>query len=225
MTEESTVSSTASSPPSFMTEKVEAAQSKAERIAAREEEAQNQDDLDIRAAAIVKATSRLTEQADYLSRIDGVVSTTLPEFIAKNSLGQCVDLFVDLEEAARAVEEQTKNLLSRLATAREVSFPARLDAEDTKTTTSAATGHRMTRNAKIFASIISDTTGETLKRAYDWLRNHNLGSLIKETVNSSSLSAAAKELMENGQELPDDLFKIHTKDNVSITKGKKKATA
>jgi len=46
------------------------------------------------------------------------------------------------------------------------------------------------------------------------------GSLISETVNASSLSSLAKELLEVGKELPDHLFNVHTKDGVSITKGK-----
>lgn len=50
----------------------------------------------------------------------------------------------------------------------------------------------------------------------------DFGSLIKETVNSSSLSSLAKELMESGKSLPDAPFNVHTKDGVSITKAKRK---
>lgn len=241
---ESTAPDTASSPPDFM-QKVEDAQSKAEKAVAREADAQSKDALEIRAAAITKATQRLAEQAEYLGRIDKVVASTLPEFIAGNPLGQALDLFVSLEEQVNAVEEQMKAIKSRIAMSREVSFPTRLDAEETKTTTSSETGHRITRTARIFASMKSGAElsvpdgGEIGKNnhgiepgaypelvgcplGFVWLKQHDLGSLIKPTVNASSLSGAAKELMENGQELPEELFAVHTKDNVSITKGKKK---
>lgn len=45
-------------------------------------------------------------------------------------------------------------------------------------------------------------------------------SLIKPTVNSSSLSSLAKELLGQGKEMPPGLFTVYTKDTVSITKGK-----
>lgn len=48
------------------------------------------------------------------------------------------------------------------------------------------------------------------------------GSLIQETINASSLSALAKELRETGALLPSEIFNVHEKDGVSITKGKKK---
>jgi predicted Zn-dependent protease len=198
--------------------KVDEAMEKVASADAKELSAQEQDELANRAAAVAKATERLIQQADYMSKIAAVVEKTLPEFIAKNPLGQSVDLFVSLEDAMYAVDEQLKAVRASISNAREVSFPARLDAEDCKTTTSKDTGHRMTRTARIFASIVSSKT----EAAYQWLRENNLGALIKPTVNSSSLSAAAKEALENGTEFPDDIFTIHTKDSVSITKGKKK---
>lgn len=206
-----------SSPPSFMA-KVEEAQAKVATAEAKELSAQERDIVEGRAAAITKATERLTQQADYLGKIAGVVQATLPEFVAGNPLGQSIDLFVSLEEQIYEVENQLKLLKRAAEQARTESFPARLDAEDCKTTTSKDTGHRMTRTARIFASIVASKT----EVAYQWLRDNNLGSLIKPTVNSSSLSAAAKEALESGIEFPEDIFSIHIKDAVSITKGKKK---
>lgn len=206
-----------SSPPSFMA-KIEEAQAKVATSEAKELGAQERDVVEARAAAIIKATERLAQQADYLGKIAGVVQATLPEFVAGNPLGQSIDLFVSLEERIYEVENQLKLLKRAAEQARTESFPARLDAEDCKTTTSKDTGHRMTRTARIFASIVNAKT----EAAYQWLKDNNLGALIKPTVNSSSLSAAAKEAMENGTEFPEDIFSIHIKDAVSITKGKKK---
>lgn len=215
--EKNTEDQPSSSPPSFMA-KVDEAMDKVAAAEAKELSAQEKDELNARSAAVAKATERLLQQADYMEKIAGVVTKTLPDFIAKNPLGQSVDMFVALEESMYAVDEQLKAVKAAIANAREVSFPARLDAEDCRTTTSKDTGHRMTRTARIFASIVASKT----EAAYQWLRDNNLGALIKPTVNSSSLSAAAKEALENGTEFPDDIFTIHTKDSVSITKGKKK---
>jgi len=165
------------------------------------------------AAVVVKSTSRLLEMADYLSRVEKVLSDALPRFIAENPLGECVDLYVALEAQVESVETAFKAIKSQISACREVHFPARLDEEQTKTHTSTS-GIRMTRTARVLASILTGKQDE----AFEWLRKNELGSLIKETVNSSSLCAAAKELMQNGKELPETTFNVHLKDGVSITK-------
>lgn len=65
---------------------------------------------------------------------------------------------------------------------------------------------RVALTTRVSASIL-DREG-----AYQWLRGHDLGALIIETVNSQTLSATARSLLEQGDELPDDLFKtsMHT---------------
>lgn len=285
MAEENTVTDTASSPPSFMqnmAEKVEEAKTAAQRAAAKEEEAAQTDDLDIRAAAIVKATNRLKDIADYMVKINKVVGDALPEFIAKNSLGQIVDLQISFENEVSAVEDQLKTIKAYVSEAREIHLPQRLDDEDTRTHTSTV-GNRMSRTTRILASIRPGTKDD----AFNWLRKPvfyeeptadeakiiaalrerieageevsmsefpprrpkfpwelnaagevvlsdkwndsppDYGSLIQPTVNSSSLSALAKELVEVGQEMPPELFNVHVKDGVSITKaaGTKKPPA
>lgn len=174
-----------------------------------------------RTATVAKATTRVEEITGYLGLIDKAVAGTLPEFVALHPMGQAIDDFAKLEDACDALEKAVKLVASRISYAREVSFPARMDAEESKTFT-AESGNRMTRTIRLFASIVSDTTGETLKKAYAYLRENELGSLIKETVNSSSLSGAVKEAMENGREFPEELFKVHMKDGVSITRKKAK---
>lgn len=219
--DENTTEALPSSPPSFMTqssEKIEAAQSAAQKAAAREENAQNKDDLAIRLATLDKSITRVVEMTEYMGRIDTVIAKALPEFIQAHPIGQVVDNFVRLEDAVEAFDAKWKEVKSRIDYAREVSFPARLDNDETKTFTSADSGHRVSRTSRIFASILPGLQ----EKAFDWLRSHELGSLIKPTVNSSSLSGAAKELMENGSELPDDIFRLHTKDGISITRKKAK---
>lgn len=58
------------------------------------------------------------------------------------------------------------------------------------------------------------------EKGYAWLRANEAGSLITETVNSSTLSSFAKHYMEDeGRELPaDEGFKVSTMTFTSITK-------
>jgi hypothetical protein len=59
------------------------------------------------------------------------------------------------------------------------------------------------------------------ERGFTWLRENEHEGLITETVNSITLSAFAKEMLEvNGTELPDDIFKVGTQAYTSITKAK-----
>lgn len=58
-------------------------------------------------------------------------------------------------------------------------------------------------------------------KGFDWLRSHGHEGLIQETVNSSTLSAFAKNLLEvEGKELPEEIFKVGTAPYTSITKAK-----
>lgn len=55
----------------------------------------------------------------------------------------------------------------------------------------------------------------------DWLKGNGHGGLVQETVNSSTLSAFAKDLLENqGVELPAEIFKVGTSPYTSITKAR-----
>ena len=53
--------------------------------------------------------------------------------------------------------------------------------------------------------------------AMAWLREHDLGDLIIETVNAQTLSAQAKQMLEAGDELPAEHFRVKTSTYTSIT--------
>lgn len=77
---------------------------------------------------------------------------------------------------------------------------------------------RVTVANKFSASIV-DHPVLGKEPGYDWLRENGHGSLIQNTVNSSTLSAFAKNMLEeNGVELPTDLFKTGVNPYTSITK-------
>lgn len=54
---------------------------------------------------------------------------------------------------------------------------------------------------------------------HNWLRENGHEGLVTETVNSSTLSAFAKDMLENkGEELPEDIFKTSLNPYTSIRK-------
>ncbi len=166
-----------------------------------------------RSATMDKACARLAEVTDRIDQISNAVQTVLPELIGEHPLGEACDRVSELDGVVQVLEKATAAMKARVAYAREVSMPSRMDAEECQTFNTDR--FRVTRTAKLYASIVGDKDV-----AFEWLRENELGSLIQETVNSSSLSGAAKELMLNGRELPEDLFKSHMKDGISITKKK-----
>ncbi len=55
--------------------------------------------------------------------------------------------------------------------------------------------------------------------AFRWLHHHGHGDLITETVNASSGKAWAKEMLQKGEQLPEDLFKITPYTRAVLKKG------
>ena len=74
---------------------------------------------------------------------------------------------------------------------------------------------RVTVSYRFSASMVDKET------AFNWLRANGHEGIIQETVNSSTLSAFAKNLLEtDGIELPPEAFKVGTSPYTSITKAK-----
>jgi hypothetical protein len=54
------------------------------------------------------------------------------------------------------------------------------------------------------------------QQAYTWLKDQGLGSLVKENVSWQSLQASLKEQLENGEEIPEELFNHQTERTVTL---------
>lgn len=179
-----------------------------------------QDEAKARSATATKVLERMAEVIERIDLIQKALGSVLPDIIAKHSLGEATDLLMDLGSTGGIADRLAKvvsEFNGRIAYGKEVAMPARLDDEECQTFNTDRA--RVTRTAKLYASIPADKRDE----AYQWLRDNGLEALIQETVNASSLSAAAKEMMATGNELPEDMFKVHTKDSVSLTNKQKKA--
>ncbi len=175
------------------------------------------DDKTRRLNVIMAVAPRLREVAERIALIERAMAGALPEFIKEQPIGVVVDAIADIKTAIEVLHGDgssvvTNMLKARLNYAREVSLPERLEHDKIKTFST--DDWRISRSTRVLASI----PGEKRDEAYNWLRENDHGSLIKETVNASSLSALAKEIMEGGHELPEDLFNVHPKVSVSFTK-------
>lgn len=162
---------------------------------------------------------------ERLQMIERAFGSMFPEVVKEQPLGDAVDILSDFKVLMDTIGGDGGSLAAvkkRLDYMREVTMPERLDAEKVKTFNTER--FRVTKTTKIRASINPDagyhTEGEFAgqPKAWDWLRENDLSSLIKPTVNASSLSAAAKEALENGMEFPEEFFKVHPQASVSITK-------
>lgn len=83
---------------------------------------------------------------------------------------------------------------------------------------SLAEGFRVSVSTQVRASI-----REGMKeKAFAWLQANELGDIIQPTINSSTLAATARSLLEENKELPDDIFNTYTAYNTSVTATKSK---
>jgi hypothetical protein len=117
-----------------------------------------------------------------------------------------------MRDAADELKEKLSRLQSKIDIARQQDLPQMF--KDSGVTSIAVDGYRFVISHTVRASIPADTK----PAAYEWLRNNDKEELIFETVNASTLAAEAKKMMEEGLELPQDLFKVAVVPNVSVTK-------
>lgn len=163
-----------------------------------------------------RARDELVQIHERLQMIERALGKNLPDVLQEQPLGDSIDLISDLHSNFRDVAGDGGSMASvkkRIDFSKEVTIPARMDEEKVKTFNTDR--FRVTRLSKVFASIEGGQAGQPA--AFEWLRNNELGDIIKPTVNASSLSAIAKKMLEEGKELPDDLFSVAFKDSISVT--------
>lgn len=98
-------------------------------------------------------------------------------------------------------------------TLRQVTIPDEMDAAGISSANFPGIG-RLTLTADLFAGI----QPEQQHAAYQWLVAKGHGDLIKDYVHPSTLKAFIKELLENGESLPEELFKATPYQRASVTK-------
>lgn len=153
-------------------------------------------------AVMEEAISQLEEDAEN------------PEF--RKSVGDVVDLYKRVKDASDAIEEFSKRARKKRDLLKNVVLPSMFETEDTTSITRG--GYRFTVSYNLRAGIKPNEAGK--EPAFQWLRDHGYGDIVIETVNASTLSATAKAMADEGEELDDELFSTYIAPTTSVTKAK-----
>lgn len=157
---------------------------------------------------------RLEVLCNQMVEVARMVREDTERVLALNQHVETIRHFNELRSINARIKESREALSEiedRLSTQ---DLPEQMRAAGVKTVTVEGVG-RVTISHRFSASMLDKD------RAIQWLRDNGHESLIQETVNSSTLSAFAKNLLsEEGKELPSELFKTGTMPFTSITKAK-----
>lgn len=130
----------------------------------------------------------------------------------RNGLTEIGKAFVVARRIEDIVKDFQKNWSSYFERFKKELMPEALDDSD-QTNLSLRGGHQIVVTHKLYASIKAGMK----EPAYEWLRANGLGDLIQETVNASTLSAAAKEEREEKNiDLPAELFNLMDEVSASV---------
>jgi len=154
-------------------------------------------------------TNAATILETYLSR--DIARTK--EVCDKSDLTQMAEYYVDFKERVEEIDEVVKKLKALKEKFAQEWLPELFDISNV-TSINLTSGHRVTRSSRIFVSVPADNRDESKT----WLRDHDYGDLIAEVVNASSLASLAKQLAEDGEDLPESIFSVTYRDNTSVTK-------
>lgn len=152
------------------------------------------------------ALSKLAEEVALALRAETseALSTNDPIAVVKH--------FDDLRDAVDQIKVSREALADMADSLSTRDIPTLFSNKDLKTITIEGVG-RVTVSYRFSASLVDKEKG------FKWLRDNGHKELITETVNSSTLSGFAKDMLQNkGVDLPDDIFKISTNPYTSITK-------
>lgn len=120
---------------------------------------------------------------------------------------------VDLKAEIDRLTESKKFAQARYDELRKEAIPEEMEAIGIKGSFTLSTGERLTASTKTFASVKAADREDF----HDWLRAQGAADLIKEAVNPQTLSAFARERLENGEDLP-PIVQVYTETTVSVTK-------
>lgn len=116
-----------------------------------------------------------------------------------------------LKEANERADDLKKAIGKVYDHVRTIALPDRMDDEGLENMKVQGLG-RISVTSDLRASIVDKEAG------YRWLEEHGHGDLITETVNASSLKATIRRMIRDGEEIPDEIFKVTAFNRASITK-------
>lgn len=118
------------------------------------------------------------------------------------------------------VNELKKRLQARFDELKNVLIPEEMEAaglvKDNKGSFTTATGARIHLRTGVFANC----KAAARESFHQWLRDNNMGDLIRESVHAQTLKSFAKERLESGEPLPDGVTAyIETAAVLTLPKG------
>lgn len=116
-----------------------------------------------------------------------------------------------LQDDKDRLEEELKSVNKMLDEVRLKLIPDMMAEMDVRTLTVEGLGRVQLAN-DAYVSVLDKVQG------YSWLKEHGFDGLIQPYVQPSTLKAAVKEAMRNGQEFPEEWFKIQPFVRASIVK-------
>jgi len=139
------------------------------------------------------------------------------DVVRKQATPKAVEMYVALKTLADDYDEVGKALTETVTELKQKTIPEKFETEGVSSFTTTS-GYRVTVSVTPRASMKGDKL-----LCFQWLRDNNLGDIVTETVNASTLSSVAKSMLEEGKELDPDLFLTYLQPNTSVTKIKKAA--
>lgn len=122
--------------------------------------------------------------------------------------------FLDFKNLYEKIDIERKNLYHILDSWEKSIIPTRMREEELDLVRVPSVARSFSLQPQLSVSMVSENKND----AIEWIRT-NKPYLISETVNSSTLTAEIKRMMnEEGLEPPPDLFNVRTYDRIGITK-------
>lgn len=128
-------------------------------------------------------------------------------------LVRLVEILGELQRAKEELEDRVKGYNAHIDFLRITKIPTVMEDEGIERISVAGVG-RVSLTADMHVSIKADAK----PAFYDWLRDNGRTDLISETVNPSTLKAAVKKMIRDGEETPHHLLNISPFVRASITK-------
>ena len=161
----------------------------------------------------LETTLRLSNVCAELSKITGAVRDETNEAVATNDHVEVIKHYDKLRQATALIKESREALQQIEERLSREQVPDVMRAHNIRNVTIEGVG-RVTLGTRWSASMTDKQSG------FDWLRGNGHGGVIQETVNAQTLGALAKELNNDGAELPAPTFTTNIMTYTSITKVK-----
>lgn len=128
-----------------------------------------------------------------------------------------------VQQLGEQIENWGKYLNAELDVVRLILIPEAMEKEGLESPLNVAGVGRVSLTPDCYVSIGGEEPDTDYKAEfYGWLRENEMGSLITESVNSSTLKAWVKSRIGGGKSYPQDLLKVTPFTRASITKTKSK---